>query len=201
MKLYLAGPMTGIEDFNFPAFSAAAAELRALGHEVINPAENDDGDTTREWAYYMRKDLAHVLSVDAVAVLPGWQGSRGARLEVHVARALGLPILDACLLASTGADVDVVVHEDDETVLQEAQRLVYGDRQAAYGHPADDYGRTAKMWSVILGTEVSAKQAALCMCAVKLSREVNQPKRDNLVDLAGYAAVAARIENRLSGVE
>lgn len=74
------------------------------------------------------------------------------------------------------------------TILEEAQSLVYGDRQASYGHPLDDFSRTAKMWSAILGHEVSAEQVGLCMCAVKISRQLNKPKRDNLVDLAGYAA-------------
>lgn len=74
------------------------------------------------------------------------------------------------------------------TILEEAQKLVYGDRQASYGHPLDDFTRTAAMWSAILGHPVTAQQVGLCMCAVKISRQVNAPKRDNLVDLAGYAA-------------
>lgn len=87
------------------------------------------------------------------------------------------------------------------TILEEAQALVYGERQDAYGHPADDYARTALIWTAILGVDVTAKQAALCMVAVKLSRECHRPSRDNLVDGAGYFAVAARIENRLAGSE
>jgi hypothetical protein len=75
-----------------------------------------------------------------------------------------------------------------ETILQEAQRLVHGDRQADYGHPLDDFSRTAKMWSAILGFPVSAEQVGLCMCAVKIGRQCNRPKRDNMTDLAGYAA-------------
>ena len=74
-----------------------------------------------------------------------------------------------------------------ESVLLEAQGLVHGDRQAAYGHPIEDFTRTAAMWSAILGHPITAEQVGLCMCAVKLSRQVNLPKRDNLVDLAGYA--------------
>lgn len=80
-----------------------------------------------------------------------------------------------------------------ETILQEAQRLVHGDRQAAYGHPYDDYARTARMWEAILGLpayRISPRVACLMMAAVKISREVNAPKRDNLTDLAGYAACA-----------
>lgn len=82
---------------------------------------------------------------------------------------------------------------DPETILEEAQRLVYGDRQASYGHPADDFGRTAKLWSAILGVPITAEQVALCMCLVKISRQVNKPGRDNMVDLAGYAACLQRI--------
>lgn len=190
MRLYLAGPMTGIEAFNFPAFNAAAGHLRDLGHDVINPAENDGGDASQSWAYYIRQDIGHVLSVEAIAVLPGWQKSRGATLEVTIARALELPILDADTLEPVS-----------ETILQEAQRIVYGDRQVSYGHPADDFTRTALMWTAILGAPVTAKQAALCMAAVKISRECNKPARDNLVDLAGYAAVAARIDARAAGLE
>lgn len=74
-----------------------------------------------------------------------------------------------------------------ETTLQEAQRLVHGDRGAAYGHPLDDFNRSAKMWSAILGITVTAEQVGLCMIAVKISRQCNKPKRDNMVDAAGYA--------------
>ena len=92
---YLSGPMTGLPDFNRPAFHAAAATLRAQGHVVINPAEVDLGpDAT--WVDYMRVHLAEIARrVTQVFVLPGWESSRGAQLEVHVARALGLPVAPA----------------------------------------------------------------------------------------------------------
>jgi hypothetical protein len=91
--------------------------------------------------------------------------------------------------ATTSMDDDLT--QDD--ILSIARSLVYGDRQADYGHPKDDMDRTAKMWSAVLGHEVTAEQVALCMCCVKISRQVNRRKRDNLIDLAGYAAVADRI--------
>ncbi len=72
-------------------------------------------------------------------------------------------------------------------VLEEANKLVHGDRQADYGHPLEDFSRTAMMWSAILGHPVSPVQVGLCMCAIKISRQCNKPKTDNLVDLAGYA--------------
>lgn len=105
MKIYIAGPMTGVKDFNFPLFFETEEKLKELGYEVINPAHND-GKTLEEalisagsperpskpWSHYMRRDLAHVLEVEALCVLPDWQNSKGAKLEVHVAEELGLPI-------------------------------------------------------------------------------------------------------------
>ena len=73
-----------------------------------------------------------------------------------------------------------------ETILEEAKRIVHGDRGENYGHPFEDFSRTAKIWSAILGVEVEPEQVALCMVGVKISREVNRPKRDNIVDGAGY---------------
>lgn len=95
MKLYLAGKMSGIPEFNFPAFHAAAARLRSAGHEVLNPAELDDGDTSKPWDYYMRKDIAMILTVEAIAVLPGWETSKGANFEILIAENLKIPVLDA----------------------------------------------------------------------------------------------------------
>lgn len=94
-RVYISGPMTGLPEFNFPAFNEAARFLRGVGHTVINPAENFGGDTTLSWTDYIRKDIADILTVEGVAVLPGWEESRGARLEVSIARALGLPVFEA----------------------------------------------------------------------------------------------------------
>ena len=74
-----------------------------------------------------------------------------------------------------------------KSILTEAESLVHGDRNADYGHPLDDFSRTAQIWSAILGFPVTAQQVGLCMCGVKISRECNKSKRDNMVDLAGYA--------------
>ncbi len=107
MKIYIAGPMTGYDQWNFPAFFKLEENLLKFVPEVevINPAHNDGpnlglalesaGSPERPnhtWAWYMRRDLKHVLEADALCVLPGWQNSRGASLEVHVANSLGLPI-------------------------------------------------------------------------------------------------------------
>lgn len=90
--LYLAGPMSGLPDWNYPAFHKAAAELRAAGYEVINPAEVNP-DTTQPWAACLRACLAEVVRCDVIAMLPGWEKSKGARLEHHVAIELGVPAI------------------------------------------------------------------------------------------------------------
>ncbi|WP_350649700.1 DUF4406 domain-containing protein [Pseudomonas sp. HY13-MNA-CIBAN-0226] len=98
-RLYLAGPMTGFEDFNFPAFNKMAADLRARGYVVENPAEHgvvEDAD----WADYMAYDLTRLGLCGQVAVLPGWENSKGARLEVHIARELGMTVANAHDLVS-----------------------------------------------------------------------------------------------------
>lgn len=97
MKLYVAGPMSGLPEYNYPAFHAAAARLRTAGYEVENPAENPAEDT---WVDYMRASLRQVSVVDGVAVLDGWQLSRGATLEVHIAHALHLPVLPVAAWAN-----------------------------------------------------------------------------------------------------
>ena len=73
------------------------------------------------------------------------------------------------------------------SILQTAEQLVGGERNADYGHPAVDMGRTAKIWSAILECEVSAEQVALCMIGVKISRLCNAYKEDSVIDCAGYA--------------
>jgi hypothetical protein len=83
--------MTGLPEFNFPAFNEAADLLRKVGYEVVNPAEKGIIDGW-EWEDYLRYDLRQVLDVSGIATLPGWRRSRGARLEVHVATQLGMPV-------------------------------------------------------------------------------------------------------------
>jgi hypothetical protein len=90
-RLYIAGPMSGYPEHNFPAFNQAAEQLRAAGYDVENPADTGLVDGW-EWADYLRFDLPLMLKCDGVAALFGWQDSKGACLEVHVAEELGMPI-------------------------------------------------------------------------------------------------------------
>ncbi|MFK9079649.1 DUF4406 domain-containing protein [Pseudomonas neuropathica] len=99
-RLYLAGPITGFEDFNFPAFNKMAADLRARGYIVENPAEHGVV-VDAEWGDYMAYDMTRLGLCGLVAVLPGWENSNGARLEVRIARELGMPVVNAYDLIST----------------------------------------------------------------------------------------------------
>ncbi len=89
-----------------------------------------------------------------------------------------------------------------ETILEEAQRLVHGDRGAAYGHPEDDYKATGEIWGAILerakwsGGPVDPRIACLMMVGVKVSREAGHAKRDNRVDGAGYFECVDMIAQR-----
>lgn len=89
---YIAGPMTGLPDFNYPAFNAVADSLRAEGVKVLNPAENPE-PPCKSWNGYMRMALAQLIQCDTVVLLPGWEDSRGARIEAHLAEQLEMRIV------------------------------------------------------------------------------------------------------------
>lgn len=100
--VYLAGPMSGYEDYNAKAFNDAATEWRKAGWRVINPSELDGEDAGRfEWSFYMRRDLAALAThADAIAMLEGWEKSRGALLERTVADGLGIRVFLARRVAA-----------------------------------------------------------------------------------------------------
>lgn len=101
MTLYLSGPMTGIPEYNAPAFHVAAQILRAEGHTVISPAEMDaeEGHVSgeaegwvgpeEEYERLLKRDFEIIEDVDAIVFLPGWENSGGAGREGEVALKLG----------------------------------------------------------------------------------------------------------------
>jgi streptomycin 6-kinase len=105
-SVYIAGPMTHIEAFNFPAFFEAEERWAQAGWIVINPArldanagfdpENDEPETSEA---YMKRDLPKLANCDAIALLPGWRESRSALKEHQVARWCGLFVYDAVTMA------------------------------------------------------------------------------------------------------
>lgn len=98
MTTYIAGPMTGLPDFNYPAFQAAAEQLRAAGVDVKSPTEvsndqaPDNYTAEKPYGYYLRRSLRMLLDCDEMVLLPGWEYSRGATLEREIAEMLGMTI-------------------------------------------------------------------------------------------------------------
>lgn len=90
-KVYIAGPMSGYEEFNFPAFNRMEELLRgSYGYKhVINPAKLHP-TTDLPWVEFLKLDLRELIACDAVFLLKGWEKSRGATLEAFVAYTLGL---------------------------------------------------------------------------------------------------------------
>lgn len=89
-KIYIAGPMSGYPECNYPAFNEAEIELLEHGYEVVNPAS-----VHVERCHYtdlIREDLRVMLDCHAVATLEGWWESVGARNEVQVAGILKMPV-------------------------------------------------------------------------------------------------------------
>lgn len=99
-RIYISGPMTGLPDFNYPAFNAEAARLRALGYHVENPAENPPQES---WEAYIAVCIPQLLTCDAIALLPGWSESRGALWERYVASQEGITITAAARVRARSA--------------------------------------------------------------------------------------------------
>jgi len=91
--IYVTGPMTGKQDFNKPAFDMVRDDLMALfpNADVVSPPDLD-GEGILPWEACLRRDLKIVVDAVALVAMEGWRQSRGARLEVHVAKELGIPV-------------------------------------------------------------------------------------------------------------
>ena len=114
MKYYVAGPMSGIPQFNYPLFDKVSAALKEAGHETFNPAEMDDAETRKEamaskdgilaggacngesWGDFLSRDVKLIADseINAICLLPGWEKSRGARMEAFVCISLNYPAFE-----------------------------------------------------------------------------------------------------------
>ena|ERR1700733_2657257 len=118
-RCYLSGPMSGLPELNIPAFTKAAKDLRAKGFAVLNPAEMNSAKEL-EWHEYLRADLRLLVECDTIALLPNWDRSRGATLELAVAIKLGMRVIDA----TTGEDLPIEVKFGFQCVREEV--IMYG---------------------------------------------------------------------------
>src|SRR5215469_16538110 len=92
-KCYIAGKVTGLSEQEYRSkFRNAEIAVTVLGYEPINPVEMDH-DHDKTWLSYMREALTQFMVCDLLYVLPDWEDSRGARIEVQLAKDLGIPII------------------------------------------------------------------------------------------------------------
>jgi hypothetical protein len=214
---YVAGPMRGIPEFNFPLFDRVAADLRTIGISIISPAEMDRANgfdekgltghevlTDEQRQQFARNDINALLQVKAIVLLPGWENSTGAVNESKVASWLGLEAwtvrlvddniwYDRFSLDEKWSSVVKPTYENTRAeVLLGAEALVNGDRNAQYGDPRQDFKRTATMWGAYLDTTLEPHDVAAMMALLKVSRIRWSPEKlDSWMDLAGYAACGA----------
>jgi len=210
--IYIAGPMTGYENYNYEEFNAIEGGLRLQGYEHIkNPARHFNGQQDLPWSIYIDAAINSLMDSNVLVVMAGWQDSIGATLEVLVALGAGHAIYtvikeqdgryeyrawdvdDRRAMVGMILGIDrqqTEVKRGKQQPHEEAAELVNGARQANYGHPLDNFTGTAGIWNGIIHkkliTPLTAEDVALCMVGVKLSRETHVPKRDNLVDAHGY---------------
>lgn len=102
MKVYIAGPIRGIPEFNAPAFDAAEKRWREAGHTPFSPISVDralavlaGSETPEHLKLVMQLDTALIFNADAIALLPGWEKSSGATVELALAQFLKLPVYEA----------------------------------------------------------------------------------------------------------
>lgn len=216
-SVYISGPMRGKPNDNFEAFNGAAAMLKHAGWGLIrNPADKGHLSEEYTWQKAMVVDLQWVMECDTICLLPGWDQSEGARLEISVARALGKKFVEATFHGTIGhpepewkwAPIDTPSSDSVEGIDAEARRLVYGARAQTYGHPRGDFAAIAKMWTGILqahlseGYEITGDQVALMMAALKLARLAKTPTHhDSQVDTIGYMLCLARLQEDPAEVE
>jgi len=184
--------------------------LRNKGFTVISPPDLHEDNGTEPWEDYLRADIGAMMRCGSILLLPDWIDSRGARKEVQTSIGLGFKYYelrsyerDGGLFEVSesdttemlyGANQEDFTEREEESVFEEAQRLVLGPRNDDYGHPFHDFSRTGLIWHAVLRDHYSKSPdepippelVSLCMAGLKISREVNRPKRDNRVDGAGY---------------
>lgn len=95
---YISGPMTGHENYNFPAFFEAEEKLLKLGFDVVNPArlnppKPNDVSEQDYWYVCMRRDIKALMNCDSIIMLYGWEKSKGAVIERDLAMKMGMSVL------------------------------------------------------------------------------------------------------------
>jgi hypothetical protein len=151
-KVYIAGPMSGVPQFNYPAFDEAAGYIRGMGYEAISPAEMDDphireaalasetgnfrefdellkgeDHEPETWGDFLSRDVKLIADeVDAVALLDGWENSRGARLEAFVALSVQKPVFRFRGDVLEGTDPTAIMGTITACIIEQGDVTRYG---------------------------------------------------------------------------
>ena len=163
--------MSGLPDFNYPAFNAAAELLRQRGYVVTNPAENFLGDTSLSRNAYLKKAFRQVICSQQVICLPGWQASEGAAAEVAIARALGLPVCEYRMgnLVEVGTESAGEPRTRFEELLDKVKALHNAKKSDYTGTSGDilhNYRTSARLAGITTSTGIFAR---LCEKVVRVS--------------------------------
>jgi hypothetical protein len=194
--------MRTIPFYNFNEFDVMAGRLQLFGFEPISPADIDreegfephDLPPDHDWTtlpehldmrHLIARDVAALCRCDAYVLLDGWERSTGATAEKTVADWIGLPRLDP-----------ETFQPWQDNLLLEADRITSQDRQNSYGHPIDHWTRTVEVLRGLTNDkslEMHPETVGLLWICDKLARYVHGGKRDNLVDIAGYARCIEKV--------
>ena len=191
--IYLCGPMSGYANYNREAFSIAAKNLRLSGYKVNSPAELEaPGDEPEHDSWYAKHCIPMMLESDMVVVLPGWELSFGAPMELDIAYHVGIKAyrMDNDIYTKQSvSNVKWTQPVELPHITTTARHLLCRSRNSDYGDPRWSWRDIAQDWGC------SSKEAVLSMAQMKIRRELNNPKRDNLVDAIGYLIIADMLKD------
>lgn len=175
MRIYISQSIVGktAEEYS--------EEYRKERKEIIRQLKAEYGDDVEIVGSY-RKDKWQIT--DKAFFVPGWQDDEDCVKDHEECVRRGIEII------YTGLPEKI----NREKLLDEARRIVCGDRDRQYGKPEDNFEKISKLWSYYLTYPISKGDVAMMMILLKVAREGEKHKHDNLVDIAGYAACAAECE-------
>lgn len=188
---YLTEYFTGNTDENNTMLNVGALRLPTGKHyEVLGVIGKLSRQTVKRMTSLTEADIRQHFIGDIATADPSSDFYVIAELEIPPTFKVTIENVASNNMPLSHPTVSVLCDQpkDKLPLLQEANDLVHGDRAKAYGHPSVNFGNIAKMWSVMLGVNVTPEQVAYAMILVKISRQINSPKRDNMLDIAGYVA-------------